>query len=184
MTEATAQESIRSDAGRSVLNLLGENPAPLYCLLDCARDPRIGGICSETGDEAVNLYFGSQAPEMADVAPHLCHLTTEGAPLPKLLAEGWGRSWGYYLFSHHPPDTLVNHLRAWLLLDEEPAGSCFFRYYDPRILRHFLRACTAEEKRTFMGPIQQIVVEGIHFTQAIVYTRPENGPVEERARIL
>jgi hypothetical protein len=47
-----------------------------------------------------------------------------------------------------------------LTVKDEDDRWLYFRFYDPRVLRVIIPACTPEESANFFGPISRFVMEG------------------------
>lgn len=79
------------------------------------------------------------------------------------MREGWGLRWASYLRSEKPLLELRRHLRQFLMVQlEAGADPVYFRFYDPEVLRVYMRSCDAEERRPwFAGAIAEIVVEDV-----------------------
>jgi len=82
---------------QGIVNLLSKDGKPIYALLDSARDPRILPLLRSSDCEFKILYNGTMAESMSEYAPYLVSLPPGTPLLAKLLDEGWGQSWGYFL---------------------------------------------------------------------------------------
>ena len=144
----------------SVLQALRRAPGPLFALLDAARDDHILDLLLRSGEKYQSLYEGSQGRELDNWAPYLVALPADSRLLLYLLHQGWGQSWGIYLVCSEPFAELRRHFRKFLLVQAEDQQRLYFRFYDPRVLRSFLPACTPAEGASFYGPVQQYLLEG------------------------
>lgn len=142
-----------------LLGLLRNDFQPLYAILDSARDIKILALLMHTKEEYESLYEGVEGAKLAQVAPYLVRLKPDSALLEKLVAEGWGKSWGVYLICDLGFRELRHHLRHFLQVQLPSGEQVYFRYYDPRVLRVFLPTCTAAETNEFFGPIKYYLVE-------------------------
>lgn len=148
----------RADAART---LLAQEPHGLYVILDAARDARVLSMVGDTHLPKASLYDGMLGAQLADVAPYLLQVSAHDDFFDLLVNEAWGDSWGIFLRC----DTvdireLRRHLRRFLRVRDEAGGRMLFRFYDPRVLRAFLPACTAEEAAQLFGPVEAFLVEG------------------------
>ena len=100
-----------ADASEDLLELLRGQPAPLFALLDAARDPRVIEMLRLSADEQMSLYDGDKGGQLAEFAPHLVRLAPESPLLPAVVEKGWGQSWGVYLTCPEPLRELRRHLR-------------------------------------------------------------------------
>lgn len=126
-------------------------PGAVYAVLDGARDPRVRRL----GDDS--LYDGAERDALADVAPYLVRL--DGERLARVVGAGWGRAWGVFLISRAGERAVRAHLQTLLEVESEYGEHYGFRFYDPRVLRAFGRACTRDELDELCGPIERFVVE-------------------------
>lgn len=147
---------------RAIQALLAE-PAPLFALLDAARDDRILEILRESPEEHRSLYEGAPGDGLAEVAPYLVELPRGSALIERLVREGWGRSWGVWLASRRPLKEVRTHFRRILMVSVDGGERRFyFRFYDPRVLRVFLPTCSARQEEEMFGDreIEGFLVEG------------------------
>jgi len=132
----------------------------LFAVLDMARSPRVLELLQESTEEYLSLYEGPQGEALADVAPYLVRLTPGSKLLERLLAEGWGQSWGIYFTCPLAFLETRRHLRKFLMVESEGMRErMYFRFYDPRVLHVFLPTCTPAQKREFLGLISGIFHE-------------------------
>ena len=157
MTAAAPNESARSELAGI---LFGKGDSRTFAILDGASAPDLVKNLYEHEPEFCCLYRGELQPDLATVAPYLVRLEP-GTPFAELvLADGWGAHWGSFFVSAANLRTLRNHFRAFHTVELPDRRTVLFRYYDPRVLRHFLPACNAAELAEFFGPVQSFVVEG------------------------
>jgi Domain of unknown function (DUF4123) len=142
------------------VSLLGERvldeidpDAPLYAVLDGARDRRVRSWIVETRAPAYCLYQGDLPSVLQDAAPWLLRLGRGHGFTERFFEDGWLDDWGVVLASNAPVKLLRRHLRRFLLARTEDGRRMVFRYYDPRVLRIYLPTCNAEELKAFFGPV-------------------------------
>jgi len=131
----------------------------LFAVLDGARDRAIGRALSAHTIEYQSLFSGPLSPSLRAASPHVVRLVRGEEFTKQLLTEGWGRAWGIYLASSSTLLGLRRHLRTLLRVRLDSGKKCYFRYYDPRVLRAFLPTCDPEQLRQIFGPITRIDVE-------------------------
>lgn len=135
--------------------------APLYAVVDAARDGRILQLLRESVDEHRSLYEGLAGEPFAHVAPYLVRLEQGSHLLGALVGEGWGRRWGFYATCRAPLRELRRHLRRLLVVrNEETRKRMYFRFYDPAVLRVFVEASTLLQRSELFGPMSAIFAEG------------------------
>lgn len=140
------------------LDVLRSRSEPLYAILDAARDPEVLEQLRDSEDPFESLYDGASAAALADSAPYLVALASDGALLESLVEDGWGKSWGVYLTSNSPRADLRRHLRRFLVVDIG-GRNAYFRFYDPRVLRIYLRSCQPANRAEFFGPVSAFYLE-------------------------
>jgi len=132
----------------------------LFAVLDGARDPAIGRALASSPVEYQSLFSGPLSRSLRSASPFVVKLNPQEAFTQMLIAEGWGRAWGIYVASTSSLLGLRRHLRTLLRVRMDNGKKCYFRYYDPRVLRAFLPTCTSEQLRQIFGPIARIDLEG------------------------
>ena len=146
------------------LGALRTETAPLFALLDAARDRRILELLRGSVEEHRSLYDGLTGEALTWVAPHLVSLPRDGELLERLVREGWGASWGVYLTSERSFAETRRCCRRLLKVDVEEPGErlrrLYLRFYDPRVLRELLPMCTARQRAEMFEGIGQYVTEG------------------------
>jgi hypothetical protein len=143
----------------------------VYAVLDAARDPRVYGAVEGSGLPHACLYDGKLPAELAEAAPHLVRLRADRPFTAKLLADGWGDSWGCFMTTSLALPELRRHLRRFLRVKNEEGKTLVFRYYDPRVLRTYLPTCTPDELATFFGPVSRFIVESDGGSAALAFER-------------
>ncbi len=140
---------------------LGDHPdAPqVHAVIDAARDPRMIGMLDSTGLEHCCLFAGTLSPALRAAAPHRVHLAPGVRFTREWLQHGWGRSWGVLTVA--PPEVtlplLRRHLRTLLRVHDVSGRALMFRFYDPRVLRTYLSACSNAEAAKLFGPVHTFV---------------------------
>ncbi len=144
-----------------VLEVLRSGPAPLFAVMDAARDPQILPLLRNSGQPMQSLFDGAKGEELAEVAPYLVQFAGPDPLLESLVYGGWGKAWGIYLNSGQGFADVRRQLKRSLMMKLEKDGSSvFFRFYDPRICGEWLPTCTQQEASEFFGGIQAISQEG------------------------
>jgi hypothetical protein len=135
-------------------------PLSLYALLDAAREPSIPAMLESVPEAHQSLYEGPKAEELAPYAPYLVELGADSPLLAALALRGLGKSFVVFVTAARPFDEVRRHFRRFLMAEAEDGQEVYFRFYDPRVLRVFLRTCTREELAEFFGPIHAFWLEG------------------------
>lgn len=100
------------------------------------------------------LYRGTLYEALADIGPILVELVP-GSRLEAHFTEHWQATAGVWLQSAASTQELVEHLRS-LVHASVQGVTVLLRYYDPRVMRHWLVELPREERDHLMGPIQCI----------------------------
>ena len=159
-TEAALQRRLTSSTGYT-----------LYALLDAARSPRILELLHESVDEHQSLFEGLPGAALSRVAPYLVRLEPETSPLfARLLADGWGQSWGVFVLSAAPFKQVRRHFRRHLRVEDPDSRSLYFRLYDPRVLRRFLPMASARQLHELFAEVACFALEDAPPTRATLFT--------------
>jgi hypothetical protein len=162
----------------------GSDPSlRLYALLDAARDTRIHSRLYESGIEAVSLFRGDKALELADVAPYLVELYRDDSFTDWLFTYGWGNSWGILIESPAGLKELGRHFQGFIMVYDPQGKPLYFRYYDPRVFRVYMPTCNESELKTVFGPVNSFYVEGEDPDYLIHYAFAGGKLVERKVRI-
>lgn len=162
--EQRAEEQKRREAARVALAKLREEAAkaPMFAILDAARDDRILELLRQSVEAHQSLYEGIQGEPLATVAPYLTGpFRKDSVLLDRLVMEGWGRRWGIYVTSREPFKEVRRHFRRFLMVEVEETGEpLYFRFYDPWVLRTFWPATTPQQAADLGKPLGGVFVEG------------------------
>ena len=147
----------RATRVQEILARNGVSASAWYGLLDAARTPELPGEAVTAGMKIRSLYAGEMGEALSDVAPYLVELPLKSSYFEKL-AENWP-DYHFVLFQSQATfEALYKHLRTFLLVKDERGKLLRFRYYDARVLRPFLPACTPAELGGFFGPISRYYI--------------------------
>ena len=138
----------------------------LYGIVDAARDRELAFAPRDEFDMPVySLFDDGASDQMRDVLPYLFSFDLKPAypyrtsSLLDRWADRLGSSAGILVLSESNSLDMVVHLRQIFRVTTEDRRAYYFRFYDPRVLRSFLPACTPAEATEFFGPIRRIFVE-------------------------
>jgi hypothetical protein len=132
----------------------------LYAILDGARDDAIHELTRQVPAPWMYLEDGIVEARYQVCAPRVLAVDDwPPAMFERLLASGWGQSWGVFVRTKYEFQILRRHLRS-LSNARLPTGRVAqFRFYDPRVLRVYLPTCTTEELAMIFGPIEEFMIE-------------------------
>jgi hypothetical protein len=125
-----------------------------YAIVDAAQDATFLFLPADAMLERESLYAGELGAMLDDVAPHLVRFR-QGSAFANWFRDRLGAHCGILLRSRASFSEIRKHLRGFLLVKNEVGKQFRFRFYDPRVLRTFLPACSADEAKRFFGPIGQ-----------------------------
>ncbi|WP_437625849.1 DUF4123 domain-containing protein [Sorangium sp. So ce1151] len=162
---------------------LRQERAPLFAVLDAARDPRIRLLLLEAGEQSASLYTGFQGEILADVGPTLVHLPQGSSLLDALIDSGWGDSWGVFLTSNRPFGDVRKHLRRFLLVESGTGKQQYFRFYDPRVLRSFLPTCAPRKLEALFEEIKSFAMEAEDPGKLLRFTAQGGKAIREESAL-
>lgn len=165
--ETAATSAITGAALHAFIESRREPAEKLYGVVDAARDKELafeGAL--RYGWRLQWLFSEDTAQQMSGVAPYLVPITFESSyPYREsdyldLWAERLGTHAGILLLTTSAPERLCNDLSWAFQVADDDNNNFFFRFYDPRVLRPFLKICTLGEAKNLFGTIRQILLEG------------------------
>lgn len=155
----------------------------VYMIADAARDPRVFPFLLRSHLEYTCLYSGRVSPKLEMVAPYLVQLDFDYGDTRELLLNAWGNSWGVFLKTGASMRRLRDHLRGFLMVRDPGGNRLVFRYYDPRVLRVYLPACSATELDTIFGPVQRFWAESGDGSEVIEFDYGGERMLTARIRV-
>ena len=149
-----------------------------FALLDGAKIDGLAALLQSSNESFASLFVGTEARDLASVAPYLV-LLTKGSRFAELLEQNWGRSCGLFLVSSAGLDPTRQHLQKQLITQAASGRTFYFRFYDPRVLRAFLDVSIEPEVRQFFGPVADCFLEADEPGVALRYTVRPSGLSKE-----
>lgn len=117
----------------------------VYAVLDGAMVRQLPDFLEDREAPHACLFRGETDPLVLTRAPWLVRVEPGDEIFAWILSEGWGRNWG--LFAAVPRNTkfdaVLEHFRQFIQVRLPDGRIVFFRFYDPRVLRLFLKSCDA-----------------------------------------
>lgn len=128
-----------------------------YLLLDGAQIENLPARLYSLDDNPIAewLYHATSYQAVFDVGPALVVLRTQSA-LEQAFMDHWQHDAGLVIESDAPMQLLAEHLRSLIHARVPGDASMLFRYYDPRVMRHWLPALSTAEKDHLMGPVSRV----------------------------
>lgn len=128
----------------------------LYAVVDACDDPAIQSLVAHLEDKAVCLYRGESEQSYSDIAPYL--IPVDDTILDWLLATVWGTPWGFFAVSRMEMSSMRRHFRRFLTITGPSGKELYFRFYDPRVLRHFAESTHLPAAKSFFSLIDSLYV--------------------------
>lgn len=152
----------------------------LYALLDAARESAGPYQAEQAGLECRSLFMGDLGERVKEVAPYIIEFPAR-SPFRQWWFEQWGNSIGVLVEAPVTLEELRRHFRTLTVVrGAEDKKKYFFRFYDPRVLRVFLPACTTDEVKHFFGPITAFYCEGDGGAELLTFKPGPDGVVVKR----
>jgi hypothetical protein len=129
-----------------------------YGVVDGAQDERLMAL-AQTCTHHVCLISGTLDTELAPALPWLVELRPGEQLLDIWRQEGAGRNWGIALQSPMDLQRVKLHLKKFLNAKLPDGTLAIFRFYDPRVLRTYMRAATSEEIPPWFSGVERYSVE-------------------------
>lgn len=145
----------------------------LFAILDACDSPPVREKVKELGNKrAHSLYGGTAEGEHGDVAPYL--VCADGPLLDWIHVTLWSEWWGILALAKASTEDLRSHFRRFIVVEKPDTEKTYFRFYDPRILRAFLPACTPDELNEFYGPIQAYGISHFEPDKVMLWRRGDS----------
>ncbi|MBS9778363.1 MAG: DUF4123 domain-containing protein [Gammaproteobacteria bacterium] len=147
--------------------IFGEPLPPLRCymLIDASQHELFPPHYPDYRIEC--LYQGELAEKSQDIAPYLIEIIPdEFSGLQSLFSKktelneyNWEDNMGIFIHSRHDFDTVLHHLRRFVVLRDESDKWYFFRFYDPIVLRQYMEviATHPDKLAKFFGYEKRII---------------------------
>ena len=152
--------------------------ASIFAIVDAAREPAGPHQMEEAGVVHVSLFDGELGDMLKDAAPHLAEFPGE-SPFRTWWFEQWGNSIGVLVEAPLTLGAVRRHLRTLTMVRDSTGQRHFFRFYDPRVLRVFLPACTSEELQRVFGPLRAFYCES-NEGELLTFTLDRGGNLQTR----
>jgi hypothetical protein len=157
----------------------------LFAILDAARDETIYPTLRRFAatEQIASLYQGPTAEELAAVAPYLVCLGTGTELFDWIFDNGWGQSWGSFIWSLVGFEELRAHFRKLTKVRTEDGHVLVFRYYDPRVLSVFLPTCGSGQIDEFFGSAGDVFLEADNDTCIGMFRQSQGILTQSRLRL-
>lgn len=129
---------------------------PAYLLIDGVSAPYLVTHLRNWGNPAYCLYSNTRWHELADISPCLISVPTADDPLLLHFLENATHEWGYLLFSHATKQSLCDHWRN-LLTVEDPGGvQVMPRIADPAVMHPLFSLAEQASSGRWFGPVSHV----------------------------
>lgn len=146
----------------------------LYALVNPARNEMVLSILAMQELEHRSLYRGTGFERFFEVSPILVSVNSFSKSLKRLFNETWGTGSCIWIACPAGFDDVASHLSQFITVEHECGIEVVFRFFDPTILFHFLRASTEREVDFFLGPIRAIFLE-LDGSAVVEFSRREDS---------
>lgn len=141
-----------------------------YAVLDGAQNENLLDLLGrQDAPEHVCLLTGELEPDMAEVAPYLVNLRPDCPFTDWLMEEGWAQNWGIFLASPEDLHRVWLHLRRQVMVYGPQLEPLYFRFYDPRVLRGFMRRCEGDRLEGFFGAVSCFLAEAASDSRTLAH---------------
>jgi len=153
-----------------------------YLLLDGAQIDKLPNrIYSLEDNPQIHwLYQDTAYHALLDLGPALIALPAH-SPLEQVFIEHWQDEAGLLIESPAAPESLAEHLRSLIHARVSGDVTLLLRYYDPRVMAHWLPGLDAGQRDRMMGPVSRIrLPRGLNHEQRWII-REQEQPIQHYA---
>ena len=129
---------------------------PAYLLLDGVSVPDLLPQLRRWGRPIYCLYLNTRWHELSDISPCLVALEGSGDPLLTWFGEHAALEWGYLLFSAANVQTLLEHWRRLLSVEQADGVAIMPRIADPAVMHQLLRLAEQGNSARWFGPVAHV----------------------------
>jgi hypothetical protein len=177
------QANPTTDRLAAILESTASRSSSFFMIIDAAHGVDIPALARGEQGPCQSLYSGPSGDMLADVAPYLLSVQPRGQRL-RWLSEHWGRSAGVLLRTPADHAAVREHLRQWLMVTRpQDLQKYLFRFYDPRVLREFLPACSSTEAARFFGPVAAMYCEGPEADELLTFALGKDGAMVQSRKL-
>lgn len=140
------------------LQAQAEQGQQIYLVLDSdgQLEERNALIAELGNDQYRNLYVGTPAESLANVAPYLIQLESAAHPAFQALLYTPERNWGWLTSAENKNlNVLATHWQDRLVVGERPNQS-LYRFHDNRVLELALDFLQPEQRPDYLGPLASV----------------------------
>jgi len=179
----TTRDTTATPTAEAALKTALARQGNVFAVLDAARAP--GGVfeAGHSGLLCKSLYEGPRGERLSHVAPYLVEFRLESA-FGRWWLDNWGDSVGILFVTPTSFADVRKHCRTLMIVRGHDEKKYYFRFYDPRVLRSFLPACSAAEAQRFFGPITAVHCEGPNGEELLTYSAGIDGLTEKRCPLV
>lgn len=124
----------------------------LWAVLDACDAPDVPSRVELRGPEKGDCLWKGRARERYwAVAPWLVNVDL--GLFDWIRATLWDEPWGLFVEAQATLDALRGHFRRIHVVEDPGGRRMYFRFYDPRVLRTYLKTANAAERAELFGPV-------------------------------
>lgn len=158
----------------------------VFALLDGASVRQLPDYLEdEDAEHAALVPLTSDEPEEVTRAAYLVRVERDSTVAEWLAADGWGRHWGIFVICPKGTDfdDLLRHLREMAQVRLPDGRIVYFRFYDPRVWRHFCATCDTTQSQHLFSIPATYACESMDGS-ALLVDRMKNGAFERQTVLL
>ena len=156
--------------------------SPLFALVDLADDRELLELLNESGEQFCALDETAEPDSLGETAPCLVSLSKGSSFLATLLESVWGNDRAVFFTSNAPFEQLYAHWLGEVEYDDD--GEVMgVRFWLPGVLNEYLAGMSADDARSFFGPVRAFTVEGDEEGALVRWTSGREGLASERVEL-
>ncbi len=152
---ASTFQTTPHDCARFALRAEG---APLFALVDVARDPELLEMLNESGEEFSALDETADPGALGEAAPFLVAFSRGSLFLGQMLEGAWGNDQAVFFTSDAPFRDVYAHCLG-LIEQDEARAFVGPRLWLPEVLGERLAGVEGDEARALFGPVKTFLIE-------------------------
>ncbi|WP_428034722.1 DUF4123 domain-containing protein [Amphritea sp.] len=133
--------------------LFNELDLKTYAVIDGAQVSELQAKLSASKHSYVCLWSGELDSDLKQVAPYLVQLKRDSNFTLWLLENGWANNWNIFVSAKSSIKMVRKHLRKFLTVVTDDGETLIFRFYDPRIMKAFMRNIDGQQSQQLFQDI-------------------------------
>ncbi len=152
---------------------------PLYALADGAANAYIYAHLHAHNVPHLALFKDKSLP--AEQSPWLFQLNRQEPFSEWYLQQSPSQNWGILLAAPLPLSRLADHLKSFITMQDEQGKLHLIRFYDPRVIKAYLDALSAEQRQGFFKPGLHLWADAPGQPETLHYYRQDQNHTSRKA---